>query len=85
MPEFSQFHLRGICAAHLKVLAKKERIYFTTMEKRGRHRHRDHNRYRESCIIGLLCIDAGSAMMPASIPIAIAIAIPIVPLPGVLA
>jgi len=57
------------------------------MEKRGRHRHRDRNRYRKLCRLGRLSIDAGSARMPKSILIAIAIAmpIPIVPFPGVVA
>jgi len=79
--EATDFTSFFICAPHLKILAKKERIYFSTKEKRGRHRDRDRNRsrYRKLCIIGLLGIDAGSAMMPKSIPIAIAIPIPIVP------
>jgi len=77
--EATDFTSFFICAPHLKILAKKERIYFSTKEKRGRHRDRDRNRsrYRKPFIIGLLGIDAGSAMMPKSIRIAIAIAIPI--------
>ena len=73
---------KTLCTAHLKILAKKEKVYFSTMEIRGRYRHRDRNRsrnrYRKHCMIGRLCFDAGSAMMPKSIPIAIPIPIPTV-------
>ena len=58
----------------------KRKGFFSTMEKRGRHRGR--NRNRKQCMIGRLSIDAGSAIMPKSIPIAIAIAIPMpIPIP----
>jgi len=63
----------------------KRKGFFRTLEKRGRYRHRDRNcsRYRKPFIIGRLNIDAGSAKIPKSIPVAIAIPIPIVPFPGV--
>jgi len=45
-------------------------------DSRYRHRDRNRDRYRKQCRIEGRIVDAGSAMTPKSIPIAIAIPIP---------
>ena len=71
----------ALCRSHENPCQKGKDFSAPRNDGRGRYRHRDRsrNRYRKQCMIRRLRVDAGSAMMPTSIPIAIAIPMPIAP------